>query len=64
MAKNPLEFVQEVRQEMAKVTWPTWGEVWITTVMVLVMVAVAAAFFTVTDLTLGSLVKYVLSIRG
>ena len=39
MAKlNPLEFVQEVRQEVAKVTWPTWSEVWITTIMVVVMV--------------------------
>ena len=39
MAKlNPVEFIQEVRQEVSKVTWPTWKEVWITTAMVLVMV--------------------------
>ena len=36
---NPLKFVDEVRQEVAKVTWPTPKEVWITTVMVLIMVA-------------------------
>jgi preprotein translocase subunit SecE len=64
MAKlNPLEFVQEVRQEVAKVTWPTWSEVWITTIMVVVMVIVASIFFTVTDLTLGTIVQYVLSVR-
>jgi len=60
---NPLEFVQEVRQEVAKVTWPTWSEVWITTIMVVVMVIVASIFFTVTDLTLGTIVQYVLSVR-
>ena len=41
MAKyNPVEFIQEVRQETSKVTWPTWKEVWITTLMVLIMVSV------------------------
>jgi len=64
MAKlNPLEFVQEVRQETAKVTWPTWNEVWITTLMVLIMVSLASLFFTLTDLGLGTVVQYVLNIR-
>lgn len=62
MAINPFQFVQEVRQETAKVTWPTWKEVWVTTVMVLIMVALAAAFFTVADLVIGSAVKWVLAI--
>jgi preprotein translocase subunit SecE len=61
MAKyNPIEFIQEVRQETAKVTWPTWKEVWITTLMVLVMVALASMFFLVTDQILGWLVRWVL----
>ncbi len=62
MAINPFQFIQEVRQETAKVTWPTWKEVWVTTVMVLVMVAMAAAFFTVADLAIGSAVQFVLGI--
>jgi len=62
MAMNPFQFVQEVRQEVAKVTWPTWKEVWVTTAMVLIMVAVAAAFFTAADLVIGSAVKWVLGI--
>lgn len=59
---NPFEFVQEVRQEVSKVTWPTRKEVWITTLMVLVMVALAAVFFLVTDLLLGQLVNMVLGL--
>ena len=62
MAINPFQFLQEVRQETAKVTWPTWKEVWVTTVMVLVMVAMAAAFFTIADLAIGSAVRFVLGI--
>jgi preprotein translocase subunit SecE len=61
MAKyNPVEFIQEVRQEVSKVTWPTWKEVWITTLMVLIMVSVASVFFLITDQTLGYLVRLVL----
>jgi preprotein translocase subunit SecE len=61
MAKyNPVEFIQEVRQETSKVTWPTWKEVWITTLMVLIMVSVAAVFFLITDQALGWLVQLVL----
>jgi preprotein translocase subunit SecE len=38
-----------VRQEVAKVTWPTRKETGITTMMVFVMVFVAAVFFTAVD---------------
>jgi preprotein translocase subunit SecE len=61
MAKyNPVEFIQEVRQEVSKVTWPTWKEVWITTLMVIIMVSVASVFFLLTDQALGYLVRFVL----
>jgi len=50
MAKtNAAEFVQQVRQELARVTWPTRRETLITTGMVFVMVFIAAAFFFVDD---------------
>ena len=50
MAKtNPLEFLQEVRQEARKITWPTRKETMITTVMVLIMVVLASIFFLVVD---------------
>ena len=61
MAKlNPLVFMQEVRQEVAKVTWPTWKEVWITTLMVLLMVTLASVFFLITDQAIAWLVQLVL----
>ncbi len=63
MAKyNPIEFVQEVRQEVSKVTWPGRKEVWITTVAVIIMVTLASIFFLVTDQVLGWLVSLVLGI--
>jgi preprotein translocase subunit SecE len=50
MAKtNAAEFVQQVRQELARVTWPTRKETLVTTGMVFVMVFIAAAFFFVVD---------------
>ena len=62
MAKNPFVFIQEVRAETAKVTWPTWKEVWITTIMVLIMVALASIFFLAADQFMGWLVSMVLQI--
>jgi preprotein translocase subunit SecE len=62
MAMNPLKFIDEVRQEVSKVTWPTPKEVWITTIMVLIMVAITSIFFMIADLTIGSLVQWVLSL--
>jgi preprotein translocase subunit SecE len=61
---NPFEFIQEVRQEVSKVTWPTWKEVWITTLMVLIMVSMASLFFLVTDQILLRLVNFVLGLRA
>jgi preprotein translocase subunit SecE len=60
--KNPFQFIDEVRQETSKVTWPTWKEVWITTAMVLVMVALTAVFFLLTDLVIGNVIKFVLAL--
>jgi len=65
MAKtSPIEFLREVRQEVVKVTWPTWKETWVTTAMVFVMAAVAAVFFLLVDLILSSGVKLVLGLGG
>jgi preprotein translocase subunit SecE len=46
---NPLEFAREVREETSKVTWPTRRETMISTVMVLIMVALASVFFFLVD---------------
>ncbi len=58
MAKtNPFEFIQQVRQEGAKVTWPTRRETLITTIMVMIMVALAAVFFLGVDAVLRLIVN-------
>ena len=45
MAKtSPIEFFQQVRQEVSRVTWPTRKETMVTTAMVFVMVFIAAIF--------------------
>lgn len=62
MSKNPIQFVEEVRQEVSKVTWPSWKEVWITTAMVVVMIALASMFFLMADLVIGWTVKTVLGL--
>ena len=49
---NPLQFFQEVRRETGKVTWPSWKETWLTTVMVFIMVGLTMVFFAVVDLVL------------
>jgi preprotein translocase subunit SecE len=46
---NPFTFLQQVREEADKVTWPSRKETGISTVMVLVMVVVAAVFFVIVD---------------
>jgi preprotein translocase subunit SecE len=50
MAKtSPVKFIEEVRQEVSRVTWPTRKETVVTTAMVFVMVFIAAGFFFVVD---------------
>jgi len=46
---TPAQFVQEVRQEVAKVTWPTRKETMVSTAMVFLMVILAALFFFLVD---------------
>ncbi|WP_443112560.1 preprotein translocase subunit SecE [Devosia sp. ZB163] len=60
---NPLKFLQEVRQEVGKVTWPTRQETLISTVMVLIMVVIASLFFLAADQLIAWLVQLMLSIR-
>ncbi|HTV88380.1 MAG TPA: preprotein translocase subunit SecE [Stellaceae bacterium] len=59
MKTNAVEFVREVRQELARVTWPTRKETLVTTATVFVMVFIAAAFFFVTDQALSYAVRLV-----
>lgn len=46
---NPLQFIQQVRSEVAKVVWPTRREVMLTSVMVFFLAVLTAAFFWLVD---------------
>ena len=63
MAFSPFKFLQEVRSETAKVTWPTRRETTITTIMVFVMVAMASVFFFAADQIIRFLVTFLLGIH-
>ena len=65
MAKvNPFEFLQQVRAEGSKVTWPTRKETMITTAMVFVMAVLASIFFLVVDMVMRWGVSLVLGLGG
>jgi preprotein translocase subunit SecE len=57
-----VEFFRQVRQEVAKVTWPTRKETMVTTAMVFVMIFVMALFFFVVDQVLNVGVRFVLNL--
>ncbi|HKH82038.1 MAG TPA: preprotein translocase subunit SecE [Methylovirgula sp.] len=59
---NPLQFIQEVRQEASKVTWPTRRETLITTGLVIFMVILASLFFLAVDQVLRLMVHLILSL--
>ena len=61
---NPFQFIQQVRSEVAKITWPTRREVLLTTIMVFVMSAIAALIFALVDLLIRSGIQSVLNIFG
>lgn len=61
---SPFEFIQQVRREMTRVTWPSRKETTVTTVMVFIFVFLAAMFFFVVDQGLSAVVKLVLGLGG
>jgi len=63
MAKtSPVQFYREVRQEVARVTWPSRKETAVTTAMVFAMVFLAAIFFFLVDQVLAQAVRLVLGL--
>ena len=58
--KNPLQFIQEVKQEAFKVTWPTRKETLQGTLMVVAMAIIASIFFLLLDQVLKFLLEILL----
>jgi preprotein translocase subunit SecE len=61
---NPFQFLQQVRGEVAKVVWPTRREVVLTTIMVFIMAALTATFFSLVDLAIRGGLSAILSSFG
>ena len=61
---TPAQFVRQVRQEVARVTWPSRKETGIGTLMVFIMVFLAAIFFFLVDLALSWGVQQILGFGG
>jgi preprotein translocase subunit SecE len=59
---NPVKFWNEVRQEARKITWTSWRETWITSVMVFIMVAITGIFFLGVDQALGMGMQFLLKL--
>lgn len=57
---SPAKFIQEVQQETRKVTWPSWKETRMTTLMVFVMVVVVSVFLSFADWIIGNGMKLIL----
>ena len=63
MAKtNPIQFFRQVKQEVKKVNWPVKSEVTRTTIMVIILVAIASAFFFFVDQILGWIVRTIFNV--
>ena len=60
--KNPLKFIQAVKQEAFKVTWPTGKETMQGTLMVVAMAIVASLFFLLLDQVLKFLLELLLKV--
>jgi preprotein translocase subunit SecE len=61
---SPFKFLQEVRSETDKVTWPTRRETIVTTIMVFVMVAAAAILFLVGDQIIRLFITFILGVAN
>ena len=61
---NPLQFIQQVRTEVAKVVWPTKREVMLTTVMVFILAALTAVFFAIVDILIRGGLQQILGMFG
>ena len=59
---NPFTFLQQVRSEVSKVTWPSQRETTISTIMVIIFALITMVFFFATDQVMAIAVEYILGI--
>jgi preprotein translocase subunit SecE len=61
---SPAQFVRQVRQEVARISWASRRETGTATLTVFIMVSIAAVFFLLVDMVLSNLVQFVLGFGG
>ena len=61
---NPLKYVQQVRNEVSKIVWPTRKETMTTTVMVFIMSALVALFFFIIDTITSNMLDIILKLSS
>jgi preprotein translocase subunit SecE len=61
---SPFTFIEQVRSETSKVTWPTRSEWVVTTIMVFIMVVLASTFFFLIDIVIKQAIQFLLGLGG
>jgi preprotein translocase subunit SecE len=59
-----IQFFTEVRREVSKVTWPSWKETYLTTIMVFIMVGITMVFFFAVDWVLALGERWLIGAMG
>lgn len=62
MVTKVINFINEVKQETKKVTWPTRKDTMLSVLMVLIMVTIAGLFFLLVDLGISKIVTLILGV--
>ncbi len=61
---NPFKYVQQVRNEVSKIVWPTRKETMTTTIMVFIMSALVALFFFIIDTITSNILDIILKLSS
>ena len=64
MMINPFKYVQQVRNEVSKIVWPTRKETMTTTIMVFIMSALIALFFFIIDTITSNVLDIILKLSS
>ncbi|MBR9826940.1 MAG: preprotein translocase subunit SecE [Alphaproteobacteria bacterium] len=59
---GPFQYLDQVVKEARKVTWTTWNETWVSTLMVLVLTLIAMFFFWGVDSLITIVINFLLSL--
>ena len=54
-------FFQQTKEELAKVTWPTWNEVWQATLVVIIVTFFASAFIAAVDFCISTILRMLIN---